>query len=401
MVANPGKLTPMSASKDSLRIAALTATFPPYYAGAGNTAYHQSAGLAERGHDVTVLTATYPGELDDPEDVTVVRLDPLLRLGNAPLLHKLPSLLTGFDVINLYQPFIFGSELVAATAKLRKLPLVSTMLNALLADGLRGHLFNGYSRTVLPLTLRVSSIVAGLTEGHAYSIPQVAHELSRHSGKLRVVPSAVDTDQFSPGIADPLFREQWGIPADATVVMLCAVLDEAHRFKRADLAIAATAEVDDLHLMIVGQGPLAAELRKQAAEIGVSDRVHLTGFQVDLVECYRATDALLICSDKLESFGLVQVEAMSCERPVIVCDLPGVRDVSISGTHGFHVIPGDRADLVAKLRAFCSLTADERREMGLAARRHVLENFTWKHSVDALELALRAAVDSHEQLSRS
>jgi len=382
----------MTVSKASLRIAAVTATFPPYYAGAGNAAYHQAAGLAERGHDVTVLTATYPGAPDNPDQVRVLRLRPVLRLGNAPLLPELPALLRGFDVIQLHQPFIFGSEIVSATARLCRTPLVSTMHNALLAEGARGRLFDMYSKLVLPMTLRASSIVVGLTEGHARSIPQVARELSRRPEKLRVVPNAVDTDEFSPAPPDPRFRDQMGIPAEATVAMLCAVLDEAHRFKRADLAVAATAQVEGLHLLIVGRGPLSAELRAQATDLGISNRVHLAGFQADLKQCYRAADVLVICSDKLESFGLVQVEAMACERPVIVSDLPGVRDVSIPGVHGFRVRPGDKADLVDKLRAFCALSADARRTMGVAARRHVLSNFTWKHSVDALEGALHAAV---------
>jgi glycosyltransferase involved in cell wall biosynthesis len=380
-----------------LRIAIVSATFPPYYAGTGNTAYNQAAGLAARGHDVTVLTATYPGDRDDPDGVAVIRLSPALRLGNAPLLPQLPSSLSGFDVIHLHQPFIFGSEIVVATALLRRVPLVSTMHNALMATGWRGQLFDGYSASVLPFTLRGSAIIVGLTQGHAYSIPQVARELGRHPGKLMVAPNAVDTEQFSPAPADPALRGKWGIPVSARVVMLCAALDEAHRFKRADLAIAAAAQVEGLHLLIVGRGPLAEELREQAAELGISERVHLAGFQPNLPECYRAADALLLCSDRLESFGLVQVEAMACERPVIVCSLPGVRDVSIPGIHGFHVNPGDQADLVEKLHAFCQLSAEERRQMGSAARQHVLANFTWAHSVDALELALQAAVDAHRR----
>jgi glycosyltransferase involved in cell wall biosynthesis len=377
-----------------LRVAVLTATFPPYYAGTGNVAYSQAAGLAERGHEVVVFTATYPGVVEDPEAVKVVRLRPIMRLGNAPLLPQLPSQLKDFDVIHLHQPFIFGSELAAATAKLRRIPLVSTIHNALVADGWRGQLFDGYSNSVLPLTLRASAVIAGLTSSHAYSIPQVARELARHPEKLRLVPNAVDTDRFSPSTATPGVRERWGIPSHAPVALLCAALDEAHRSKRADLAVAATARVDGLHLLIVGSGPLAVELSSQAADLGVSDRVHFAGLQREaLADYYRAADVLVLCSD-LESFGLVQVEAMACARPVIITDLPGARDVSVPGEHGFHVRPGDPEDLTEKLRDLLSLPAERRVEMGLAARQHVLNHFTWKHSIDALEGALRAAIAS-------
>ncbi len=377
---------------EPLRIAILTATFPPYYAGTGNVAYDQAAGLARRGHDVTVLTATYPGEIANPDGVEVVRLRPAVRLGNAPLLPQLPSRLKDFDVIHLHQPFIFGAETVAATAKLRRIPLVSTIHNALIADGPKGKLFDGYSNIVLPFTLRTSAVIAGLTPSHVYSIRQVARELRHHPEKLRLVPNAVDTDRFSPAAINPAVRERWGIPRQAPLALLCAALDEAHRSKRADLAVAATARVDGLHLLIVGSGPLAAELTRQAEDLGIPDRVHFAGFQRDgLADYYRAADVLVLCSD-LESFGLVQVEAMACARPVIITDLPGVRDVSVDGEHGFHIKPDDVDDLTQKLREFFAQPAERRQEMGLAARQHVLDHFTWKHSLDALDGALRAAV---------
>ena len=72
-----------------MRIAHVSATFPPYYGGTGNVCYHNARVLAERGHDVHVFTADWPGERDDPPGVTVHRLKPLFRIGNAPVLPQL------------------------------------------------------------------------------------------------------------------------------------------------------------------------------------------------------------------------------------------------------------------------------------------------------------------------
>jgi glycosyltransferase involved in cell wall biosynthesis len=66
--------------------------------------------------------------------------------------------------------------------------------------------------------------------------------------------------------------------------------------------------------------------------------------------------------------------------------------VSVDGEHGFHIKPDDVDDLTQKLREFFAQPAERRQEMGLAARQHVLDHFTWKHSLDALDGALRAAV---------
>src|SRR5437763_746460 len=88
----------------------------------------RSSTASARGHHVRVITATYPGEPVDPPGVQVSRVEPLLRIGNAPLLLPLARL-RDYDVIHVHQPFIFGADLAALSAKLRRIPLVSTLQN--------------------------------------------------------------------------------------------------------------------------------------------------------------------------------------------------------------------------------------------------------------------------------
>ena len=72
-----------------MRIAHLTATFPPYPGGAGNTAARFAAEQAARGHHVEVFTAPAPGEIPDPGGAEVHRIDPVFAIGNAPLIPSL------------------------------------------------------------------------------------------------------------------------------------------------------------------------------------------------------------------------------------------------------------------------------------------------------------------------
>ena len=94
----------------ALRIAHLTATFPPYPGGAGNTAFRFAREQAERGHHVEVFTAPAAGEAPDPGGVD----RPPDRAGVRDRQRAAdPGLarLEGFDVVHLHYPFIFGSEL--------------------------------------------------------------------------------------------------------------------------------------------------------------------------------------------------------------------------------------------------------------------------------------------------
>lgn len=377
-----------------LRIAVVVATFPPYRAGTGNVAYAQAAALAERGHDVTVITSVQPGVSVDPDGVRVLRKRAVLRLGNAPLLPSL-VVLRGYDVVHLHQPFIFGAELAALASRAFTMPLVTTVHNQLLADGLKGNIFGVYSATIVPRVLRTATRIIGLTRSHALSIPQVAAELESHPEKYAEVPNAVDASRFAPGQAGQT-RLRYGVPDGVPVAIVCAQLDRAHEFKRVDLAIEAVGRLHEvgLHLIVVGGGALRDRLCATADEAGVSDRVHFAGVLAgdELVDHYRAADFLILSSDRLESFGLVQVEAMACAKPVIVSSLPGVRDVSEPGRHGYHVIPGSADDLTDAVRRMVELPEAERVEMGRAARVRVLACFTWQRSTDALERVLYEAV---------
>ena len=105
-----------------MRIAHLTATFPPYRGGAGNTAFRFAREQAERGHQVEVFTAPAPGRGARPRRRSVVhRIEPVFAIGNAPLIPSLARI-EGFDVVHLHYPFIFGSELTLLGRLRRRAP---------------------------------------------------------------------------------------------------------------------------------------------------------------------------------------------------------------------------------------------------------------------------------------
>lgn len=106
-----------------MKIAHVTATFPPYWAGTGNVAYHHARILHQRGHEVTVFTARIPGGVSQSFLFPIEYLRTPFRLGNAPLTPQLVLRLGGFDLIHLHYPYIFGTELALLAAKHYRTPL--------------------------------------------------------------------------------------------------------------------------------------------------------------------------------------------------------------------------------------------------------------------------------------
>ncbi len=353
----------------------------------------QSAGLARRGHDVTVFTAAHGAATSEPGPPAVERQRPVISLGNAPLLPRLAAL-RGYDLIHLHQPFIFGAELSALGALASRTPVVSSFHNELRADGVKGALFRGYNASAMRFALRRSARIAVLSRDHAAAVAPLAAQLRRRPEAIDEVPNGVDPQRFAPGDA-PEIRARHGIPDEALVAMVCASLDHAHEYKRVDLAIEATAALageHHVHLLVVGDGPLRAGLARLAADLGVAERVTFAGeLDGELPDHYRACDVLVLPSE-WEAFGLVQIEAMASGKPVIVTSVAGARVVSIDGEHGLHVRPGDGADLQRALRAIATMEPGARAAMGARGRARVLERYTWERSVDALEESLMAAV---------
>ena len=372
-------------SSRPLRIAMLSATFPPYYAGSGNACFYLSEELARRGHEVTVWTATYPGDPVDPAGVAVQRLRPVLRLGNAPLV---PGLLRirDVDLVHLHQPFIFGTDLAWPLCRARRIPLVSTFHNALAAGGLKGALFRAYDRTVTARAVRASARLAVLSLEHARAVRPLAAELERRPEAFVTVPNGVD-DAFAPGDAGAA-RSELGLGAEDVVALVCAKLDAAHLTKRVDLALRAVARIDDkrLKLVVLGGGELQDSYEAQARELGLGARVRFLGDvpHARVPPIYRASDFLLMPSD-LEAFPLVLIEAMATGKPSVITRIPGATRVSAEGEHGFQVAPGDEAELAGAIERMLAIGPDARAAMGETARAHVLAHYTWRHVADTVE----------------
>ena len=386
-----------------MRIAHLTATFPPYPGGAGNTCYRFAKGQAERGHEVEVFTAPSEGKPPDPGGAVVHRIEPVLSIGNAPLIPSVARI-GGFDVVHVHYPFIFGAELTLLgrlRTSRRRQALLLHYKNRLVGKGGRKALFEAYEHTVSPLLARAADRVCVLSPDHAHSVSYLRRIQQRAPEKLVEMPNGVDTQLFKPGAGDPRLRQSLGIPDGALVAAFVATLDRAHHFKRLDVAIAALAELGDerIHLMVAGGGELLDRFRADADTAGIGERVHFLGAvpHAELPDVLRAADLFLLTTEPPESFGIVLIEAMASGLPTIVTEYPGVGAVVDDGETGIVVRRGDSAAVAAGIRSLVEAGESGRASMGATGRAKAERLWSWPRLLDRMDDAYEQAIEERRR----
>ena len=161
-------------------------------------------------------------------------------------------------------------------------------------------------------------------------------------------------------------------------------------------------------LVLVGDGPLEAELRARAAALGMSDRVMFAGRVPDeeLPAYFQAADVFALPSiASTEAFGVVQIEAMAAGVPVVSTNLPtGVPWVNQDGVTGIVVPPGDAGALASALGRL--LTDRElRSRLGRSAFARADALFARERMIDAfrdvVETAVLAPADLDAHLAKA
>lgn len=139
--------------------------------------------------------------------------------------------------------------------------------------------------------------------------------------------------------------------------------------------------LDDRYVILIGgEGILREDLQKEIDDLNLRGKVELLGRVSDeeLPAYYGACSVFCLSSvQKTEAFAIVQIEAMSCGKPVVATNIPqsGVSWVNAHGYSGLNVTPGNARELAEAIR---NITKDEetyRRYAGNAKARY-LEVFT-------------------------
>lgn len=223
------------------------------------------------------------------------------------------------------------------------------------------------------------------------AVAALAVELQPHRHKCVVIPYAIDPDRHR---LEPGDQVRVDVLRSDRAESLVLFVGRMVTYKGVDVLLKALVHTR-ARAVLVGDGPMRNAWERMAGELGISDRVRFAGEVADseLRILYNACDLFVLPSvTRAEAFGVVQLEAMACRKPVICTELPsGVPWVNQHDETGLVVPAGDATALALAINRLAA-DATLRRTMGERGRARVLAHFTVPRFVEQTSSLYRSAL---------
>ena len=378
---------------------------------------------------VAFFTETFVPNIDGIVRVTCRLLDHLRATGAKAIVFSPgdhPESYAGFPVVSIPgKPFPIYPEMtmgVPGRSELNRLiDFNPTLIHAIspAIAGLQGMRFA--HRLRVPLVASFQTHVMEIAGFYGLGVLKeplwAAHRFAYNRANYRLAPSigmieelhthgfkpvmhwrrGVDTAAFSPTFADAEVRAQLsnGQPDKVLLLSVGRLAPE----KQVERLAAVLDAVPNTHLVIVGDGPHRAKLEAAFSGRSVTFTGYLTGEA--LSRAYASCDMFVFPTSKIETFGLVAIEAMAAGLAVVSSRVGGIPELIEQGRNGYMFEPNDSAQMIAYVRELVE-NPDARREIATAARA-TAEQRSWGAVMDELLQNYCAMVDQYRppQLHRS
>lgn len=306
--------------------------------------------LLKQGHRVDLVYSSVRGSdrlgelVDRVSDSGGRLLD--LKVGNVPGPRDLSALLSLRRLVTVADPDVIHAHSSKAGALVRALRALGVRQPIFYTPhayygmgaptGWKTQIFSGIERLLggVGTTFNLS----GCELDHAQRTLGVPRE------QLRLIPNPVDTQRFAPSWPDDRqrLRRELGLPDDAlllgSVGRLAFQKDPITLYRSFAVALR---EVKNLWLYHLGTGELADECARLAVELGVKDRIIRRDYMSDPLPFYQVIDAAVLTS-RYEGLSFAVLEALACDLPVILSEVPGNMDfINMGLSHSWHAPGGD------------------------------------------------------------
>ncbi len=346
-----------------MKILFITPHFPPSLGGVENYVFNIALGLKQTYTvDIVVVTSNANGKkqsIEDNSGIKVYRLPVMIRVSNTPInplwYFSLKRIIREEkpDIINSHQPVMFIGEMAALLSG--KIPFVLTYH----AGTMKKNKFPIdiiiylYEKFILPHTAKKATKIICSSNFVRNTI------LKKYAFKSTVIHPGVDPSVYQP---NPNVRRE------ENLILFVAGRKNMYKMKGLYYLIEALKVLPETRLRIVGEKGDFTD--KRIISVGIKRGKDL------VEEMQKASVVVLPSLAHMESFGMVLIEAMACQTPVVGTNIGGIPEVIREGIDGFIVCAKDSSTLAL---AIAKIVADKElaTRMGLSGEAKVREKFTW------------------------
>lgn len=342
-------------------------------------------GLSEAGHEVHVISQHSVCERFNAE----VKLHLFPSRGNAgyftmvPGVKKLLSTLTP-DIVNAHYASGY-----ATTAR-----LVGWHPWLLSVWGSDVYSFP-YKSPIHMWLVKKNIMSADMVASTSRCMAEQVRRLTPSIEDIQITPFGVDMAAYSSINAGEA-RAKTSITVGTVKTMASTygidILIRAFSLVLAQLGKDEPALAEGIKLRLVGGGPDMEKYQAYAQRLGLQDKVEFVGrVPHHMVPVELAKLDVYVALSRAESFGVAVIEAGAAGCPVVVSDVGGLPEVTLHNKTGL-VVPPENPQLAAEAMRLLILDSQMRSEFGLAAKKHVSENYSWQACVQTMVDVYRKAI---------
>lgn len=369
-----------------MKIVMLSPYFYPHTGGTEKYVRDLSTALIQEGHEVTVITNNLPRAKKAPRKEVLPEGVKVIRLPAVDVLYYWPvsfgqfrlQMLEGYDIVHVHVPAF--SFLRSVAGKVKQPVIVTYHCDVTVSEKYFGFpvphwvvpIFEGLSNNFARMLLPKADIIYNTTETYASTSP-VMKDIPH-----RVIPIGIFYDKIDE------MQKKLNLTPEKKNPRQILFLGRLAGNKGCDYLVKAMPQIlgrfPDAKLVICGDGEEKGHIVDLVNKFCIGHAVTFLGTATfdKLVELYYTSIVYVFPSiNRLEAFGIVQLEAMANYTAVVASDIPGPNAVMEPGKSGL-LVPKQNPDAIAE--AVCQLLVDpeKAKAMGRRGRELVESKYNWK-----------------------
>lgn len=302
-------------------------------------------------------------------------------------------------------------------------PAVKKLLNKIKPDLLNAHYASGYGTTARlvnfhPYILSVwgsdvydfpykSFIHKNIVKKNILAADKVASTSRAMAEQIKTIAPSVNTISITPfGIDIDIFGKleslnsiknsniTIGTVKSMANVYGIDILIKSFAILYNKLLVSQPEVAEKLHLRLVGEGKETKYLKELTNTLNIEDRVEFVGYinYLDVPKMLNTLD-IYVALSRRESFGVAIIEASATFCPVVVSNVGGLPEVVLDGITGI-IVPPENPLIAAEALEKLVLSPSIRRQMGVAGRKFIEDNYTWTESLNIMVALYKSIVST-------